>query len=40
MSVGQTFVVYMKFHVCIMYVSWIDTYRYIHEAMFQYMKNT
>ena len=37
---NQTFVVYMKFHVCIMYVSCIDTYRYIHGAMFQYMKNT
>ena len=36
----QTFVVYMNFHVCIMYVSCIDTYRYILEAMFQYMKNT
>ena len=36
----QTFVVYMNCHVCIMYVSCIDTYLYIHEAMFQYMKNT
>ena len=39
-DVDQTFVVYMKFHVCIMYVSCINTYRYIHEAVFQYMKNT
>ena len=37
---NQTFVVYMNFHVCIMYVSCINTYRYIHEALFQYMKNT
>ena len=36
----QTFVVYMNFHVCIMYVSCINTYRYIHEALLQYMKNT
>ena len=38
--VSQTFVVYMNVHVCIMYVSCIDTYRYIHEAIFQYMKTT
>ena len=30
----QTFVVYMKFHVCIMYVSCINTCRYIHETIF------
>ena len=36
----QTFAVYMNFHVCIMYVSCINTYRYIHEAIFQYMQNT
>ena len=36
----QTFALYMNFYVCIMYVSCINTYRYIHEAMFKYMKNT
>ena len=38
MDSNQTFVVYINFHVCIMYVLCINIYRYINEAMVQYIK--